>query len=76
MDTVVYFMSAMNKPESQWTQRERRAIETVRQISESATPEQRRAHAISWAYGNLAIEDPDVTKEDIERAYDSMEHSR
>lgn len=38
----------------------------------ATTPEERRAQAISFAYGNAAIENPDITREIIERQYDLL----
>ncbi|NJK88110.1 MAG: hypothetical protein HC923_01095 [Myxococcales bacterium] len=36
------------------------------------TPAERREQAISFAYGNLALHDPSVKREDIERAYNEL----
>lgn len=36
------------------------------------TPEEKRAQAISFAYGNTAIENPAITREMIEREYDQL----
>jgi hypothetical protein len=45
-------------------------IETAR--NHVMTPEERRAQVISFAYGNLAIENPAITREMVERAYDEL----
>lgn len=36
------------------------------------TPAQLREQRISWAYGNCAIENPNVTREMVERIHDEM----
>jgi hypothetical protein len=36
------------------------------------TPEERRAQAISFAYGNLAIDRPETRREDVEASYDRL----
>lgn len=36
------------------------------------TPEQKRAQAISFAYGNCHIENPRITREMVEQAYDRL----
>jgi hypothetical protein len=36
------------------------------------TPAQLRAQRISWAYGNCAIGNPNITKEMVERVHDEM----
>lgn len=48
-------------------------IEAVKRIP--ITPEMRRAHTISIAYGNAKIDNPNVTREDFERAYDAIERA-
>ena len=37
-------------------------------LSHEMTPEEYREQRISFAYGNLAIDDPRVTKEDVREA--------
>jgi hypothetical protein len=37
-------------------------------LSHEMTPEERREQRISFAYGNLAIDDPTVTKEHVREA--------
>jgi len=66
------FMSAVNKPNGQWTARERSAVRVVGRMAENMTPSQRREQEISFAYGNVAIENPEVTEEMVERAYDGV----
>ena len=33
------------------------------------TPEERRAHTISFAYGNVKLHNPAITREDVDRMY-------
>ncbi len=47
----------------------------IRKATEEAGPmslEQRRAQAISFVYGNCHIENPNVTREMVEAAYDRL----
>ncbi len=39
---------------------------------EAETPAEKREAAISWAYGNAALSNPDVTREMVEAAYDRI----
>ena len=36
------------------------------------TPEEERAFAVSFAYGNLVLDGCEVTREDVEKAYDEI----
>jgi len=45
-------------------------IETARK--HVMTPEERRAQTISFAYGNLVLDNPAITREMVERAYDEL----
>lgn len=36
------------------------------------TDEERRSQVISFAFGNCAIENPDITKEMVEQEYDKL----
>jgi hypothetical protein len=50
---------------------------TLDELIESArhftmTPEHRREQVISFAYGNMKLHDPSITREDIERAYENL----
>lgn len=36
------------------------------------TPAERREQRISWAYGNVALSNPSVTREMVERIHDEM----
>lgn len=36
------------------------------------TPEQRRAQVISFAYGNVKLHNPAITRKDVERIYDQL----
>jgi hypothetical protein len=44
-------------------------------LSHEMTPEELREQRVSFAYGNLAIDDPAVTKEDVREADRRMRHS-
>jgi hypothetical protein len=39
------------------------------------TEAERRAHAISFAWGNVHLHNPAITRADIERAYDELHGS-
>lgn len=43
-----------------------------RAINHIMTSEEKRVQAISFAYGNTAIENPTITREMIEREYDRL----
>jgi len=64
------FRKAISTPKSQWTLDEQMAMDIVKQMADNMTPEQKREQRISFAYGNLAIEDPNVTREEIARICD------
>ena len=36
------------------------------------TPEERRAQVISFAYGNIKLHNPAITREDVERIYEQL----
>ncbi|HEY4506640.1 MAG TPA: hypothetical protein VJH71_00515 [Candidatus Paceibacterota bacterium] len=36
------------------------------------TPEERREQAISFAYGNLSLSSPNITREMVEEAYEEI----
>ena len=36
------------------------------------TPEERRAQVISFAYGNVKLHNPAITREDVERIYEQL----
>ena len=40
------------------------------------TAEERREQAVSFVYGNLAIEDPSVTRDQVRRVLEEMEAGR
>lgn len=69
---VERFITAARKPKGDWTPEERYAVAAVREAGETMTPEQRREQCISFAYGNLKIENPSVAPEDVARAYDRI----
>jgi len=39
------------------------------------TPEEYRAQVISFAYGNVALHNPRITREMVEKAYDELHSS-
>lgn len=39
------------------------------------TPEERREQTVSFVWGNLAIDEPTVTREEVELAYDNLHPS-
>lgn len=49
-------------------------LEQARRIK--ITPEMAREHKISFVYGNLAIENPSITREMVEKVLDEMEKSK
>jgi hypothetical protein len=49
-------------------------IEKARAIK--LTPAQKRDQIISFAYGNVKLHNPDITREDVERFYDQSEIGR
>lgn len=55
-------------------------IEAARRVMERATPEQRdkmlRDGAISFAYGNVKMHNPDIRREDVEAAYDQLKRHK
>lgn len=36
------------------------------------TPAEKRLQRISWAYGNCSLDNPNITREMVERAHDEM----
>ena len=40
------------------------------------TPEQRRAQVISFAYGNVKLHNPAITREDVEWIYEQLFEDR
>ncbi len=48
------------------------AIARFNALSPEEQRAERRAMAISWAYGNAALSNPDVTRETVEEAYDRL----
>jgi hypothetical protein len=46
------------------------SVEAFDRLSPEAKKAHRRAQAISFVYGNLAIENPNITREMVEKAYD------
>ena len=51
---------------------------TLEELIDSArlikmTPEQRREQRIRFAYGNLKLHNPDITREDVERAAEEVD---
>ncbi len=48
------------------------AIARFNALSPEEQRAKRRARAISWAYGNAALSNPDVTREMVEAAYDRL----
>jgi hypothetical protein len=46
-------------------------IEAARKLP-PMTPAELRLQRISWAYGNCAIENPNITREMVEKAHDEM----
>ena len=46
------------------------SIEAFEKLSPEEKKAHRRAQAISFVYGNLAIENDSITREMVERAYD------
>lgn len=48
-----------------------RLLEWMR-LAPPMTTAELRAQRVSWAYGNCAIENPNITREMVERAHDEM----
>ena len=40
------------------------------------TPEEQRMQAISFAFGNASLDNPNVTREMVEKAYDELHPKR
>ncbi len=48
------------------------SVDTYNNMSPEEKAKLHRAQAISWVYGNLAIENPAITREQVEKHFDEM----
>jgi len=68
-------MAILNKKESNKTEKDREKIKKMMEISEGMTKEDYRLQAIGFVAGNVGIDNPDITRDAIEKAYQDLEDS-